>query len=91
MLTAEQRYNQAIRKARIMTQRAVRKMMAGEADETPSMMDLERKFLIAEIERAYRIGQAVGSEWADRMQHVAAFRDAIQQASRDRSRPCGSF
>ncbi len=57
MLTAEQRYRQAIRKARILSARELRLMMEGKREDsgTPTM-DLERKFLIAEIERAYQLG-----------------------------------
>ncbi len=53
MLTAEQRYWQAVKKARIISRRNVLAMMRGERpDSGECTMDLERKFIIAEIERA---------------------------------------
>ena len=53
MLTAEQRYRRAIQKARMVMRRNLAAMMRGDRlDGGPCGMDLERRFLIAEIDRA---------------------------------------
>ena len=57
VLTAEQRYTQAIRKARLIVTREMRLMLEGKNDWVHCRADLERKFLIDEIERAYQAGR----------------------------------
>lgn len=54
ILTAEQRYRQALAKTRLRDERACRAFMAGEV----AILDLsgERENIIAELERAYRAG-----------------------------------
>jgi hypothetical protein len=57
MLTAEQRYRQARQKARMISRRNLEAMLRGERlDSGPCTMDLERKFIIAEIDRAITTG-----------------------------------
>jgi hypothetical protein len=52
MMTAEQRYRQAMQKAAIVSKRNVAAWMRGErGDSGPPRMDLERQFIIAEIDR----------------------------------------
>jgi hypothetical protein len=57
MLTAEQRFRQARQKARMIGQRQVRQMMAGERDYAECWGDLERQFIIDEINRAFEAGR----------------------------------
>ena len=57
MLNAEQRYRQAIQKARLMAQRELRAFMAGEIDVLPCSGDRERQFIIEAIERAAQEGR----------------------------------
>jgi hypothetical protein len=59
VLTPEQRYQQAIRKARIQAARELRDLLAGKIScTTASGQEIERAALIAEIDRAYRAGYA---------------------------------
>jgi len=53
-MTAEQRYKQAIVKARIIAQRELRQFLAGEIDILPCSGDRERQFIIDAIEKAIR-------------------------------------
>lgn len=57
MLTAEQRYRQARQKARMIGQRQIRELMAGERDFAECWGDLERQFIIDEIRRAFEDGR----------------------------------
>jgi hypothetical protein len=51
-MTAEQRYKQAILKARLIARAELRAFMAGESDVLDCSGDRERQFIIAEIQRA---------------------------------------
>ncbi len=63
-LTPEQRYRQAKTKARILSRRNLRRMLEGmEPTSGPATMDLEREFIIKEIERAYNDGWGDGFTW----------------------------
>lgn len=57
MLTPEQRYWQAMRKARIICHRSIEKLMRGEIGCSECQMDLERQFVIAEIAKAFELGK----------------------------------
>lgn len=59
-MTPQQRYHQAVRKARILGARSMRKMLAGEAPFAECVMDLERAAIIAELGRAYDAGKRDG-------------------------------
>lgn len=55
--TPAQRYRQAVTKARILGRRQIRQMVAGERDCVECTGDMEREFIIREIERAYEAGR----------------------------------
>ncbi len=58
MLTAEQRYRQARQKARMLSHRAVRELLEGKRGSTGEcQMDMERRFIIDEIKRAFEDGR----------------------------------
>lgn len=57
MLTAHQRYRQAVTKARLLDRREMRNFLAGRSEWLESSMDRERALLIEEIERAYQAGR----------------------------------
>ena len=58
MLTAEQRYQQALRKARIIFNRNMRAFLAGTRSHSgPPGIDIERDCLIKEIARAFEAGR----------------------------------
>lgn len=58
MLTPEQRYRQAMKKALIMSDRNVRRFLAGELQICPAMP--MREYLTQEIGRAYEAGKRDG-------------------------------
>lgn len=60
-LTAKQRYRQALAKAKITARRSLQAFIDGREPFAKCGLDLERDCLIAEIERAYRIGYADGA------------------------------
>ena len=57
MLTAEQRYRQAIQKARILARRNLKIFMSGRADVLECSGDIERRCIVQEIAHAYDIGK----------------------------------
>ena len=59
MITAEQRYRQAIRKARLQGARSMRRMLEGKEPFAECIMDLEQKALIKEIDRAFEAGMTL--------------------------------
>lgn len=57
MLTAEQRYWQAIRKAQIQGARSMRRMLEGKEPFAECIHDLEQEAVIKEIGRAFEAGK----------------------------------
>ncbi len=57
-MTAEQRYWQAIKKARIQNKRNMRRWLEGKDDMVEYVGELERSALIKELARAYEAGRA---------------------------------
>jgi len=49
MITGQQRYKNAMTKARIIWMRAIREFRAGRADEIPALLDIERRCVIAAL------------------------------------------
>lgn len=62
LLTAEQRYWQAVTKAHIIGKRRVRLMLEGKADSAECSHP--RLYLIAELDRAYKAGLRDGQRGA---------------------------
>lgn len=62
MLTREQRYWQAVRKARIIERREFREFLAGQRPWLNCHMDRERDILMRELDCAYRIGVEDGRQ-----------------------------
>ena len=54
--TPEQRYDRAMRKARLQTRLAIRAFAEGRADSILSRYEIERCALIEELRRAYEAG-----------------------------------
>ena len=52
-MTGQDRYLQAIRKARLISSRSVRNLIAGKGCIAHCVMDLEQKFIIAEFDRLH--------------------------------------